>query len=72
MEMLYALSYLAHKLVEEFSADWPVDNAEFYYFLAAGWLHTLLTDTFFAWLDAKALRRMYKLDLHCMASVPGG
>jgi len=42
-----------HAVEEKFDgADCPVDNAEFYYFLAAGWLHTLLTDTVFAWLDA--------------------
>ena len=35
-------------------------------------MHTLLTDTFFAWLDATALRRMDKLVLHLMASGPGG
>jgi len=70
--MLYALSYLAHKLVDEFSAVWHVVNAEYHYFLAAGWVHTLLTDKVFAWLDAKALRRMSKLDLHRMANGPGG
>jgi len=72
MEMPYALSYMAHKLVDEFSAVWHVVNAEYYYFLAAGWVHTLLTDKVFAWLDAKALKRMSKLDLHRMASGPGG
>jgi len=72
MEMPYALSYMAHKLVDEFSAVWHVVNAEYYYFLAAGWVHTLLTDKVFAWLDAKDLKRMYKLDLHRMASGPGG
>jgi len=63
---------LAHKLVYEFSAVWHVVNAEYYYFLAAGWVHTLLTDKVSAWLDAKALRRMSKLDVHRMASGPGG
>ena len=72
MEMPYAWSYLAQKLVDEFSAAWHVVNAEYYYFLAAGRVHTLLTDKVFAWLDAKALRRMSKLDLHRMASGPGG
>jgi len=72
MEMPYALSYLAHKLVNELSAAWHVVNAEYYYFLAAGWVHTLLTDKVFAWLDATTLRRMSKLDLHLMASGPGG
>jgi len=72
MEMPYALSYTAHQLVDEFSAVWHVVNAEYYYFLAAGWVHTLLTDKVFAWLDAKALKRMSKLDLHRMASGPGG
>jgi len=72
MEMPYALSYMAHKLVDEFSAVWNVVNAEYYYFLAAGWVHTLLTDKVFAWLDAKALKRMSKLDLHRMGSGPGG
>jgi len=72
MEMPYALSYMAHKLVDEFSAVWHVVNAESYYFLAAGWVHTLLTDKVFAWLDAKARKRMSKLDLHRMASGPGG
>jgi len=72
MEMTYALSYVAHKLVDEFSAVWHVVNAEYYYFFAAGWVHTLLTDKVFAWLDAKALKRMSKLDLHRMASGPGG
>jgi len=67
MEMPYALSYMAHKLVDDISAVWHVVNAEYYYFLAAGWVHTLLTDKVFAWLDAKALRRMSKLDLHRMA-----
>jgi len=38
--MPYALSYLADKLVYEFSAAWHVANAEYYY-LAAGWVHTL-------------------------------
>jgi len=70
--MPYALSYMAHKLVDDISAVWHVVNAEYYYFLAAGWVHTLLTDKVFAWLDAKALRRMSKLDLHRMASGPGG
>jgi len=28
MEMPYALSYMAHKLVDEFSAAWHVVNAE--------------------------------------------
>jgi len=72
MEMPYALSYMAHKLVDEFSAVWNFVNEEYYCFLAAGWVHTLLTDNVFAWLDAKALRRMSKLDLHRMASWPGG
>jgi len=72
MEMPYALSYMAHKLVDEFSAVWQIVNAEYYYFLAAGWVHTLLTDKVFAWLDAKALKRMSRLDLHRMASGPGG
>ena len=35
-------------------------------------MHTLRTDKVFAWLDATALRRMYQLDLHLMASGPGG
>jgi len=48
MEMPYALSYMAHKLVDEFSAVWHIVNAEYYYFLAAGWVHTLLTDKVFA------------------------
>jgi len=72
MEMPYALSFMAHKLVDEFSAVWHVANAEYFYFLAAGWVHTLLTDKVFAWLDAKALKRMSKLDLHRMASGPCG
>ena len=72
MEMPYVLSYLAHKLFDEFSAAWHAVNAEYYYFLAARWVHTLLTDKVFAWLDARALRRMSKLDLHLMASGPGG
>jgi len=70
--MPYALSYMAHKLVDEFSAVWHIVNAEYYYFLAAGWVHTLLTDKVFAWLEAKALKRMSRLDLHRMASGPGG
>jgi len=72
MEMPYARPYMAHKLVDEFSAIWHVVNAEYYYFLAAGWVHTLLKDKVFAWLDAKALKRMSKLDLHRMASGTGG
>jgi len=72
MEMPYALSYMSHTLVDEFSAVWHVVNAEYYYFLAAGWVHTMLTDKVFAWFDAKALKRMSKLDLHLMASGPGG
>jgi len=72
MEMPYALSYMAHKLVDEFSAVWHVVNAEYHCFLAAGWVHTLLTDKVFAWIDARALKRMSKLDLHRMASGPGG
>jgi len=36
VEMPYALSYLAHELVDEFSAAWHVVNAENLYFLAAG------------------------------------
>jgi len=72
MEMPYALSYMAHKLVDEFSAVWHVVNAEYSYFLAAGWVHTLLMDKVFACLDAKAFKRMFKLDLHRMASGPGG
>jgi len=44
MEMPYAVSYMAHKLVDEFSAVWHIVNAEYYYFLAAGWVHTLLMD----------------------------
>jgi len=35
-------------------------------------VHTLLTDKVFAWLDAKALKGMSKLDRHRMASGPGG
>jgi len=57
MEMLYALSYMAHKMVDAFSAVWHVVNADFFYFLATGCVHTLLTDKVFAWLDAKALKR---------------
>jgi len=72
MEMPYSLSYTAHKLVDAFSAVWNIVNAEYYYFLAAGWVHTLLTDKVFAWLDAKALKRMSRLDLHRMASGRGG
>jgi len=34
-------------------------------------VHTLLTYKIFAWLDAKALKPMSKLDLHRMASGPG-
>jgi len=71
MEVPYALSYMAHKLVDEFNAVWHVVNAEYYHFPAAGWVHTLLTDKVIAWLDAKALKRMFKLDLHRMASGPG-
>ena len=66
------MSYLAHKLVDEFSAAWQLVNAEYYYFLAAGWVHTLMTAKGFAWLDATALQLMSKLDLHLMASGPGG
>jgi len=72
MEVPYALSYIAHKLVDDFSAVWHVDNAEYYYFLAASWVHTLLTDKVFAWIVGKALMRMSKLDLYRMASGPGG
>jgi len=72
MEMPYALSYMGQNLVDEFSAVCHVVKGEYYYFLATGWVHTLLTDKVFAWLDAKALRRMSKLDLHRMASGPGG
>jgi len=72
MEMPYALSYMAHKLVDEFSAVWHVVNAKYYHFLAAGWVHTLLPDNVFAWIDAEALKRMSKLNLHRMASGPGG
>jgi len=70
--MPFALSYMAHKLVDEFSAVWNVVNAEYSYFLAARWVHTLLTDKVFAWLDANAIKRMSKLDLHRTASGPGG
>ena len=35
-------------------------------------MSTLLTDKVFAWIDAHALQRMAKLDLHLMASGPGG
>jgi len=63
---------MAQKLVDKFSVVWHVVNAEYYFFLAAGWVHTLLTDKVLAWLDAKALKRMSKLDLHCMANGPGG
>jgi len=59
---------MAHKLVDEFSAVWHVVNAEYYYFLAAGSVHTPFTDRVFAWLYAKAHTRMSKLDLHRMAS----
>ena len=69
--MPHALSYMAHKLDDAISAVWHVFNAEYDYFLAAGWVHTLLTDKVFAWLDAKALKRMSKLDPHHMASGPG-
>jgi len=47
-------------------------NAEYSYFMAAGWVHTLFTDNASDWLDAKALRRMSKSDLHLVASGPGG
>jgi len=72
VEMPEALSYLAHKLFYEFSAAWHVVNAEYYYFLAAWWVHTLMTDKEFSCLDATAIRRMVKLDLHRRASGPGG
>jgi len=72
MQMPYALSYLAHKLADEFSAAWHVVNAEYYYFLASWRVHTLLTDNVSAWLAANALRRMSKLELHLMASGSGG
>ena len=35
-------------------------------------MHILRTDKFFAWLDAKALRCMFKMDLHRMDSASGG
>jgi len=70
--MPYALSYLAPKMLDEFSAVWHVVNAEYYYLLAAGWVHTPLSDRVFDWLDAKAIKRISKLDLHRMASGPGG
>ena len=35
-------------------------------------MHTLFTDKVFAWLDAKALKQMSKLDLPRMASGPDG
>jgi len=35
-------------------------------------MHTLLTNKVFAWLDATALRRVSKLDMHLMDSGPGG
>jgi len=72
MEMPYELSYLAHKLVEEVSAAWKVVNAEHYYFLEAGWVHTLMMEKDLAWVDATVLRRMSNLDLHHVASGPGG
>jgi len=50
--MPYTLFYQAHKPVDEISSAWHVVNAEYYYFLAAEWAHTLLTDKVFAWLDA--------------------
>jgi len=70
--MPYASSYVPQKLVEEFSAAWNVFNADFYYFLVAAWVHTLMTDESFTLIDATALRRMVKLDLHHIASRPGG
>jgi len=72
IEMPYAMSYLAHKPADKFSAAWHVVNAEYYYFLAAGWVHTLMTDKVFSCIDATVLWRMAKLDLHHMASGPGG
>jgi len=71
-EMPCALSYLAHKLVQEFSAASNVVNAEYLYFLAAGWVHALMTGKVFTLLDATALWRISKLDLHPMGSGPGG
>jgi len=72
MEMLYALSYLVHKLVDEFSAARHIVNEQHDYSLAAGCVHTVMTDHVFSWLDATATRRMVKLDLHHMASGMGG
>ena len=72
IEMPYAMSYLAHKPADKFSAAWHVVNAEYYYFLAAGWVHTLMTDKVFSCIDATVLWRMAKFDLHHMASGPGG
>jgi len=36
MEIPYALSHMAHELVEEYSTEWQAVNAKYYYYLAAG------------------------------------
>ena len=61
-----------HKLVDVFSAARHVVTAEYSYFLAAGWVHTLMSDYVFGWLGATVIRRRVTLDLHHMASGPSG
>jgi len=70
--MPYAVAFGINKLVDEFSAAWNIVNAEYYYFLAAGWVHTPMTDQVFAWIDATATRRMVTSDLHYKAGGLGG
>jgi len=62
---------MARKLFDELSAVWYVVSAENTSWRPGGY-KPLWPNKMIAWLDAKAVRRMVKLDLHHMASGPGG
>jgi len=68
----YAVTYMAHRLVDDLSEVWAHVHSKYHYFLTAGWVNTLLTDTILVWMDEWALRRMASLDLSLMAAGPGG
>jgi len=71
MEMPYALSYLAHACRR---VQCRLKRLQRGILLLFGGRvgEDPDDDKDFAWLDATALRRMSKLDLHHMASGPGG
>jgi len=70
LEVPYALSYEVYKICDEDSAAWRVFNSECYH-LAAGRVHTLMTDKVFIMMEDIDLQQLGQLDLYRYTDGPG-